>query len=173
MAQAHSCAAQAHFNKFAASPAERADMEDDERRFSRPETLRLGVGRSSLDYFLLAAHHANESIKLGLDSPITLLVGMQIRQIGEVLGADVQLTVQRGKLFRPLWRAVSRRNEELYEEERRRARKMKRNPNEYVCAAEGCGIRGERKAALRQCAGRCPPDLKPRYCSAQCQRKVS
>lgn len=173
MAQAHSCAAQAHFHKFMASPAERAAMEADERSYSRPETLRLGVGRSPLEYFLLAAHHANESIKLGLDSPIVLSVGMKIRQIGEVLGVDVQLTVTRGKLFRPLWCAVSRRYEELYEEERSRARKTNRNPNEYVCAAEGCGIGGERRAALLECSGRCPRDLKPHYCSKQCQKRVS
>jgi len=169
--QAHSLAAYAHFHKFIASPAERTDTERDERRFVRPETMRLGVGASPLAYFTLAAYHANESVKLGLVSPATLLVGAKIREIGEVLGADVEQTGKRGKRFRPLWRAATRRREEIFAEERKRQRKADKTPNEYVCAAEGCGIRGEKKAALRACGGRCPMDLKPSYCSAACQKK--
>ncbi|KAH9925754.1 uncharacterized protein B0H18DRAFT_1008070 [Fomitopsis serialis] len=169
--QAHSLAAYAHLHKFLASPAERTDIQRDERRFVRPETMRLGVGASPLAYFALAAHHANESVKLGLVSPATLLVGAKIREIGEVLGADVEQTVKHGKRFRPLWRATARRREEIFAEERKRQLKADKSPNEYVCALEGCGIRGEKKAALRACGGRCPMDLKPSYCSAACQKK--
>ncbi|RPD57260.1 hypothetical protein L226DRAFT_510963 [Lentinus tigrinus ALCF2SS1-7] len=171
MAQAHSCAARAHYDKFLASPSELAEIQADERRFSRPETIRLGVGQSPFAYFMLAADHANESVKRGLVSPVVLLVGLKIREIGEVLGADFQETVKRAKRFRPLWRVVSRRLEEIYAEERKRQGKIDRSPNAYVCAAEGCGIQGEKKAALRACGGRCPPDLKPHYCSSECQKK--
>ncbi|KAH9925753.1 uncharacterized protein B0H18DRAFT_1119257 [Fomitopsis serialis] len=170
-AQAHSCAASANLDKYLASPSQRMVIEADERRFARPETGRLGVGQSPLAYFVLAAHHANESAKRGLISPAVLLVGFRVRNIGDALGADVEQTVKRGKRFRPLWRATARRLEEVYAEERKRQRKADKNPNEYVCAAEGCGIRGVKKAVLRACKGRCPPDIKPHYCSPECQRK--
>ncbi|KAI0701120.1 hypothetical protein C8T65DRAFT_579793 [Cerioporus squamosus] len=171
MAQAHSCAARANYDKFLASPSERVSIQADEQRFSRPQTVRLGVGQSPLEYFMLAADHANESVKLGLVSPVVLLVGMKIREFGEIFRVDVEQTVQRAKRFRPLWRAVSRRVDEIHAEERRRQGKVDRRPNQYVCAAEGCGIEGEKKAVLRACGGRCPPDLKPHYCSSDCQKK--
>jgi len=40
------------------------------------------------------------------------------------------------------------------------------------CAANGCGIQGGSKAALRRCGGKCPIELKPSYCSKECQRRV-
>lgn len=173
MAQAHSCAARAHYDQFiASSSSERTPLILEEDRFSRPETARLGVGQSALSYFLLAAHHANESVKLGLVSPTVLLIGLKAREIGEVLGADIEQTLVRAKRFQPLWQAISRRLQEIHEEERKRQKKVDRRPNVYVCAAEGCGIQGEKKAALRSCSGKCPPDLKPHYCSPECQKKV-
>lgn len=39
------------------------------------------------------------------------------------------------------------------------------------CAANGCGIQGGSKAALRRCGGKCPIELKPSYCSKECQRR--
>lgn len=86
---------------------------------------------------LILANRADENTELGLES---LVVGMKLHKIGKVLGANIQLTVRRGKLFRPLWHVVSQRHEELYEEERRRVLKLARSPNEYVCAAEECDI---------------------------------
>ncbi|KAI0794733.1 hypothetical protein C8Q74DRAFT_592247 [Fomes fomentarius] len=170
MAQAHSLAARSHYEKFLASPAERTDIQADERRFSRPETLRLGIGQPPLSSLALAAHHANESVKHGLVSPAVLLIGFKLRDLGEVLGVDVD-RMNRAKRFRPLWRAISQRVDEIHAEERKRQRKADARPNQYACAAEGCGIRGEQRAALRACAGRCPADLKPSYCSKECQTK--
>ncbi|CAL1699049.1 unnamed protein product, partial [Somion occarium] len=43
-------------------------------------------------------------------------------------------------------------------------------PNAYRCAAPGCGIEGTKKSALLKCAGKCPPDVKPSYCSKECQK---
>ncbi|KAI0737071.1 hypothetical protein C8Q80DRAFT_1222909 [Daedaleopsis nitida] len=152
-AQAYSLAAHAHHQKFLASPPERARIQADERRFARPETLRLG------------------SVKHGLVSPAVLLVGFKLHDIGQALGVDIDSQMARAKNFRFLWRAISRRVKEIHAEERTRQRKASARPNRYVCAAEGCGIRGDQKAALRACAGRCPQDLKPSYCSKECQTK--
>ncbi|KAH9829819.1 uncharacterized protein C8Q71DRAFT_717681 [Rhodofomes roseus] len=171
LAQAHSCAARAYFLKYLAPDSERSDILADEERFARPETQPLGADASPLAYFLLAAHHANESVKFGLVSPAVLLVGFRVYDIGDALGANVDQTAERGKRFRSLLRAIARRRKEIHSEERKRQRKVDRSPNVYVCAAEGCGIQGEQKSVLRACSGRCPPDLKPSYCSPGCQKK--
>lgn len=119
-----------------------------------------------------AVQHASESARLGLVSPCVLLIGIELRDIATSFDADVAQLVQRGKVFRPLWRAVARRHAEIEAEDRKRQHKVESSPNAYVCAAEGCGIRGEKKAALRACGGRCPPEVKPHYCSRGCQRRV-
>ncbi|KAH9925752.1 uncharacterized protein B0H18DRAFT_365820 [Fomitopsis serialis] len=165
MAQAHSLAAEAHYSKFLVSRSDRAAIEADEKRFARPEAMRMGTGLSPLAYFMLAAQHADDSVNLGLVSPVVLVIGFKLHDIAETLGVDVQ------KRYGSLWRAAARRLEEVYAEERKRQRKIDKHPNAYVCAAEGCGLRGARKAVLRACGGRCPPDLKPSYCSPECQRK--
>ncbi|TFK84507.1 hypothetical protein K466DRAFT_567188 [Polyporus arcularius HHB13444] len=41
----------------------------------------------------------------------------------------------------------------------------------HACAAEGCGVHVVHKQGLKACAGRCSPDVKPHYCSKDCQRK--
>ncbi|RPD73046.1 hypothetical protein L226DRAFT_489306 [Lentinus tigrinus ALCF2SS1-7] len=170
--QAYSLAAHAQYQKFVASPAERQDIETDEHLFCRSETRRLGYGQPPLTSLALAAHHANESVKLGLVSHAVLTVGMTFRDIGESCGVDVTMMPEGAKKFRPLWREVARRVEEIYEQERKR-----RQPSEqkdgcgFACAAEGCDVRREQKSALRSCAGKCPTDLKPSYCSKECQKK--
>lgn len=135
----------------------------------------MGIGQPSLrlSSLALAAHYENESVKHGLVSPAVLLIGCKLRDLGEVLGVDVDRIMNRAKRFRPLWRAISQRVDEIHAEERKRRRKAEARPNQYACAAEGCGIRGEQRAALRACAGRCPADLKPSYCSKECQNKVT
>lgn len=40
------------------------------------------------------------------------------------------------------------------------------------CAAQGCNARGLRGSLLKECAGKCPVDLKPRYCSKKCQKEI-
>ena len=174
MAQAHSCAAQAHYMKYIASPEERADIEGEELLFCRPETRRLGIGQPPLTSLALAARHANESVRLGLVSHAALNVGLALREVGESVGVDVSRLPENAKEFRPLWRAVAQRVEEIYAD----ARKLRKEPEDknpeggFGCAAEGCSVRREQKAALRICAGKCPADLKPSYCSRECQKKV-
>lgn len=136
--------------------------------------MRVGINEPAARFtnFSNALEHANESAKLGLVSPAVLTTGFLLRDFGDAAGIDMsQMT--RSRRFGPLWKTVTRRLDELYAEERIKQRKIAKNPVAYVCAAEGCGIRAEERAALRKCAGRCPPDLKPHYCSPECQKKVS
>ncbi|KAI0794731.1 hypothetical protein C8Q74DRAFT_1366131 [Fomes fomentarius] len=115
-----------------------------------------------------AAHHANESIKLGLVSHASLVVGFKMRELAATLGVDV--TQLRGaRRFRALWIVVEQRVEELYAAERASQKKFGRRPEAYLCALEGCGVRAEQRAGLKSCNGNCPPDLKPRYCSKDVQ----
>ena len=58
-------------------------------------------------------------------------------------------------------------------EEENRLAKVAKAPNQYHCAADGCGIQAVNKSALRKCGGHCPLDQKPHYCSADCQAQVS
>ncbi|KAI0640698.1 hypothetical protein C8Q79DRAFT_1004094 [Trametes meyenii] len=154
IAQAHSCAAHAYLDKFTASPAVCFENINNECRFSRPTTLRIGIPEPTIVSFDHAAYHANESAKLRLISPVVLRVGFMLRDIGTQLGIDLSPLGQgRSRKFRPLWRAVSRRTEEIYAEERKMQQQVECRPNEYVCSATGCGIGAERRAALRACSG--------------------
>ncbi|KAI0737308.1 hypothetical protein C8Q80DRAFT_327778 [Daedaleopsis nitida] len=176
MAQAQSCAAHAQYLKYIASPEERTDIEGEELLFCRPETRRLGIGQPPLTSLAFAAHHANESVKLGLTSHAALTVGLTLREVAESVGVDVTQMPEHAKQFRPLWRAVARRVDEIYEAERERLQKSSErtslaDSDGFGCAAEGCAVRRAQRAALRSCAGKCPADLKPGYCSRQCQKK--
>ena len=179
LAQAHSCAAEAHYRKAALKTASaRATNAAHEQRFARPATLRAGSDpRSPLDYFLLALEHANASAALGLASYAALMVGGELVHIAEIAcGLDVEPIARRGKHFRPLWRALVR-NWVFWEEVAiGRPRKLKgadsSRADVFVCAAEGCGRRGGKRGPFRECAGPCDPFWKPHYCSRQCQKKV-
>ncbi|RPD57273.1 hypothetical protein L226DRAFT_536569 [Lentinus tigrinus ALCF2SS1-7] len=153
--QAYSLAAHAQYHKFIASPAERQDIETDEHLFCRSETRRLGCGQPPLTSLTLAAHDANGSVKLGLVSHAVLTVGITLQDLGESFGVDVTMMPEGAKKFRPLWREVARC----------------KDGGGFACAAEGCDVRSEQKSALRSCAGKCPTDVKPSYCSKGCQKK--
>lgn len=71
-----------------------------------------------------------------------------------------------------LWKAYDEYCARRLSAEQKRLDKVARAPNRYRCAADGCGIQALHKRALRRCAGPCPPDHKPHYCSQECQRKV-
>ncbi|KAM5541318.1 hypothetical protein V8D89_004872 [Ganoderma adspersum] len=175
-ARAHSCAAHAHYQKFRASEKERMSYAADERHYRRRQTLDAGLGHLTHTSLRFALHEASESARLEHVSAIVLRVGFAAREIGEGLGVDFSRLVERSKKFRPLWRAVDDRLNEVYAEARK-ARALdldgaEQSPPECVCGAEGCGTRSaSTSSSLKACSGRCPLDLKPRYCSKQCQVK--
>ena len=191
LARAHSCAAHAHYQKFVASDAERDVWASVERHYSRRQSavrvlVDASAGGAGYVYgaprhasLQFALHHASESARLGLVSAIVLRVGFVAREIGEGFGVDFR--VGRGvghggrtswKRYRPLWRAVDDRLDELYAKARN-ASEATAAATAYVCGAEGCARTcAKSSASFKACAGRCPADLKPRYCSKQCQVKV-
>lgn len=72
-----------------------------------------------------------------------------------------------------LWRLVERRGKAMDAAKRKREAKERRKPNAYQCANDGCPVRAASQMGLKQCAGPCPEEYKPSYCSKECQRKVS
>lgn len=120
----------------------------------------------------VAAAHANTAIRHGLVSPIVLYIAFEIARACELQGVDPRKTGVYGP-FTALWREHEVRVAEIQEEQRKMAAKIARAPNAYVCAAQGCGIEGSKKASLMRCAGKCPAERKPHYCSKECQKMVS
>ena len=171
-ARAHSCAAYAHYQKFKASNMERVFNTSLERTFSRRQSVEAGFGYPAHTSLKFALHHASESARLGLVSPIALRVGLIAREVGEGLDVAFSQLVHRAKNYRPLWRAVGDHIDELYVEARKALEASRKGPPEYACGAEGCATRAKSSASLKACSGKCPSDLKPRYCSKQCQVKV-
>ena len=164
LAQGHCAAAYAYWQDWCTTdPASRAFIDAEARRFGRP------VGLSPYASLIFATVHANYSVRLGLVSSTILSVGFGVKDVVEQLGADVSMASPR---FMPLWDELKKREDEVLAEERKRQGKVAREANAYVCAAEGCKVEGQHKTALRACAGQCPPDLKPHYCSRECQKRV-
>ncbi|OJT13664.1 hypothetical protein TRAPUB_9763 [Trametes pubescens] len=142
-AQAHCCAALAYHEKVFAIPAERVAIEAEERRFQRKETMGQGVGAPAFAHFVIALHHANKSVQLGLVSPIVLRLGFMMRNIGTSLGVDLTQTV-RSRRFPPLWRAVDQRLKEICAEEWIKQSKAARDPAAYRRAVAYTGRSGKR-----------------------------
>ena len=164
LAQGHCAAAYAYSQDWCTTdPASRAFIDAEARRFGRP------VGLSPYASLIFATVHANYSVRLGLVSSTILSVGFGVKDVVEQLGADISMASSR---FMPLWDELKKREDEVLAEERRRQGKVAREANAYVCAAEGCKVEGLHKVALRAFAGQCPPDLKPHYCSRECQKRV-
>jgi hypothetical protein len=128
-----------------------------------------------IDDFRRASQLADACASFGLVTPIVLMVANKIERIGlrrqaECKFRDLDTTPFEQLEF--LWRAADACSSEVAAEDRHRDAKTSKAPNLYQCAAEGCGIQATRVKGLRQCSGNCPPDVKPSYCSKECQRMV-
>ncbi len=164
LAKGHCAAAYAYWQDWWTTDEEsRAYIDAEARRFGRP------VGLSPYASLIFATVHANYSVRLGLVSAAIFNVGFGVEDVVEQLGADVGRASPR---FMPLWNALAKREDEVLAQERRRQGRVAREPNAYICAAEGCQVEGLHRTALRACSGKCPPDLKPHYCGRECQRRV-
>jgi len=122
----------------------------------------------NIDAVYRAASHANDAASLGFVSPAVLIIGLSTKQNMEE-GQYPEFDAPRFHALEFLWEVVERREGELQREKERRDEKVAKAPNAYVCAAEGCGIEGTRKSGLLRCAGACPAESKPSYCSKECQ----
>ena len=129
-----------------------------------------------IDDLYRAARLANGSASFGLISPVVLAIGARIEKIGLRRQADCHfegVDTSRFETLEFLWKVADARAEEMNKKRQKRDAKVSQAPNLYVCAAEGCGIEGTRRSGLLQCSGKCPLDVKPSYCSKECQRVVS
>lgn len=126
----------------------------------------------NIDSVYRAAVYADECASLGYIPPIVLFIGKKVRELQAVPNIAEARHPRFTKLAN-LWEVHDRRTQEVLREKERRDEKIAKTPLAYICAAEGCGIEGTKKSALLRCAGKCPMDIKPAYCSKECQRSVS
>ena len=125
----------------------------------------------SNDLLYLAAVYADATAEHGLISPTVLHAASYILRLGTRDGVDLKRSQRYGPL-KHLWRAEEARTREWEEEQKKKAVKVARTPNTYICTAPGCGIEGTQKKSLMRCAGKCPMERKPHYCSKECQKRV-
>ncbi|KAI0668941.1 hypothetical protein C8Q78DRAFT_218830 [Trametes maxima] len=122
------------------------------------------------NFLYLAASYAEAAVAWGIVSPAVLNIARHLIHLGQRQRLETRDT-PRYKRFIHLWRAHDTRQEEMAQDRRVREAKMARAPNAYICAAQGCGITSKQKKGLMKCAGKCPPERKPHYCSKDCQRR--
>ncbi|KAI0316426.1 hypothetical protein OF83DRAFT_1126870, partial [Amylostereum chailletii] len=109
-------------------------------------------------------------------TPLALHVAQILhRTLREIDGAplpekDKKWMKDRSAPLTELWKAFERRNRAVEARERKMEEKTRKAPNAYECARDGCGMRATSQAALRRCGGKCPPEIKPHYCSPACQK---
>ncbi|KAJ6464383.1 hypothetical protein C8R45DRAFT_840395 [Mycena sanguinolenta] len=151
LARALSCAAYAHIELYEKARGERK--------------IKLAN-----DHLYTATICADAAVSRGLTSSIALQIAALLRRSGTQFNLDVRNS-PRYRVFRHLWRAMDSRDEEMAAEERKRNAKVAKAPNAYKCAAKGCGVERTSKTALQRCGGKCPPEIKPSYCSKECQKK--
>lgn len=137
-------------------------------------------GRTAYRHLMHAAYFANVAARAGSKAPMMNNIFYAYNALVDLFerlgGEDAEGIVREMKDAAPSFGAlytVCRDHtfalEERYEEMRE---KEARNPNAYACALDGCPVKAISKAALKRCAGPCPDEVKPSYCSKECQRKV-
>jgi hypothetical protein len=139
------------------------------------ERARISEVAIQIDDLYRAGQIADLSASFGFVSPNVLSIAGEIENHGFRRQADCKFpevdTTRFGKLEN-LWTISDAFVAEKEAEHQRRAAKVSKAPNFYRCAAEGCGIESTKKSGLPKCSGPCSPDVKPSYCSKECQRAV-
>ncbi|KAI0752075.1 hypothetical protein C8Q74DRAFT_352923 [Fomes fomentarius] len=170
LARAYSCLAYAYFELHHRACTGDAVERDPTLSSRHLLPTRTPDDNLSNDLLYIGAIYADASAELGLISPTVLHTASYILHLGKRDGVDLKRSARYGPL-KHLWRAEEARTKEWAEEQRKKAAKVARAPNAYVCATPGCEIAANQKKALMRCAGRCPMERKPHYCSKECQRK--
>ncbi|KAH9893605.1 hypothetical protein C8Q73DRAFT_697626 [Cubamyces lactineus] len=167
--RAHSVAAYAYVKKYYASLGELEMIALDAKCYPREDT-QINI-LDPLDNILCAVSRANWLACMQFITPAALMAGFAFKSLAESLGVDVD----EFKHYRPLWRALEQREKELREAawSKRRMTGFS-TPNPAVCASSKCPAKRSKlyKTAVHPCAGPCPLDMKPSYCSESCRRKV-
>jgi hypothetical protein len=128
-----------------------------------------------IDDLYRAGELADACASYGLITPIVLFIGTRIETVGLRRQADCRFRgtdTTRFEMLEFLWAALEARNAEIQAEKQKRDAKASKAPNLYQCAADRCGIEATKKSGLSRCSGPCLPDVKPSYCSKDCQRAV-
>ena len=129
----------------------------------------------NIDSLYRAAKRADECAALGLTTPTVLEIGQFIATVdlrGSVAPSDTYSDTARFTKLIHLWEAIDKRAANFDRFVQNVQTKASANPNAYRCALPGCGIEATSKSGLMRCAGRCPKESKPAYCSKQCQIQV-
>ncbi len=123
------------------------------------------------EWMYKAMDHANASAALGLVSRAIVVAGLHYKQyawdLWPVLAGSCAPT------YEPFLNALEEFVAWDLAAETRLRDRVENASRLHACAAEGCGVHAVHKQGLKACAGRCSPDVKPHYCSKDCQRKVS
>ncbi|KAI0316427.1 hypothetical protein OF83DRAFT_1126871 [Amylostereum chailletii] len=131
---------------------------------------------------LESAKLANTAVGLtGAISPIGLVVASQLHgalrlfdehagQVSAISEKDKNWMKERSAELYNLWHFWERRQVAMEMMDRLHEEKVRRAPNAYECARDGCGLRAGSQTMLKKCGGPCPPESKPHYCSKECQR---
>ncbi|TFK80252.1 hypothetical protein K466DRAFT_559266 [Polyporus arcularius HHB13444] len=170
LARAYSCLTHAYFELHRAAYNGEAVERDPTLPLDHPLPTRTPNPTLANDLLYVAALYADAAVQEGLVSPITLYTASWILDVGKRDGIDLKRSARYGGLTY-LWRAEEARTREYQAEQKKKAAKVAKAPNAYICAAPGCGIAGNEKKALMKCGGRCPMARKPHYCSKECQKK--
>ncbi|KAI0326274.1 hypothetical protein GY45DRAFT_1374091 [Cubamyces sp. BRFM 1775] len=165
--RAHSIAAYAYVKKYYASTDELEMIARDAKYYPR-EDAQINI-LDPLDNIFCAVGRANWLASMQFVTPAALMAGFAFKSLAERLAVDVG----EFKHYRPLWRALEQREKELREAECNR-RKIAGflPPDPTTCAAPGCPAKMTnllKTAAVHPCAGPCPLDMKPSYCSLWCR----
>ena len=125
-----------------------------------------------------AMEYANRCAGLGFVPPVVLRVAERMEFLGlrnpaqSLVRLPPKVNVALFAQLESLWEAWNNRKEEIAREKEKREEKVGKRRNAYFCAAEGCGIEATKKSGLKTCSGPCPANVKPAYCSRECQVKV-
>ncbi|KAM5535682.1 hypothetical protein V8D89_010669, partial [Ganoderma adspersum] len=122
------------------------------------------------ELFRSMAIHANACAKENFLPPIVIRVACWLLRFQPRYGLGARKLPRLPKLA-SLWKAYDDYVLTQTAGERQRLAKMSKAPNMYRCAADACGIQAVHRSALRKCAGECHEEVKPYYCSRECQRK--
>ncbi|KAH9857804.1 hypothetical protein C2E23DRAFT_720157 [Lenzites betulinus] len=162
-AQAHSIAAYAYFRKYMACPDELRAIVRDRSDDRFPRMTYQTRADDQLENILCAARHATHAAAIDFVSPAVLIAGFAFKTLVE----RVDLDLARIPLYRPLWRALDRWQRDLSAEETGGGKAPERN--EEACGAAGCTRTTQHGGGPRGWGCECASDLKPWYCSKECQ----
>ncbi|KAI0703934.1 hypothetical protein C8Q76DRAFT_861225 [Earliella scabrosa] len=106
--------------------------------------------------------HATMAVRLGLVSRVIITIANKAR-------SRLPEGAKREHAF--LLETADRAEREFGSRFLKQLTKIENNERAYVCAGPGCKVGGLRKKALMACGGSCPADVKPHYCSKECQKR--